>query len=159
MLLEYQVDVIFGVPGDTSIPFYEALYDARFKIRHVLARDERSAAFMADAYARLTRKPGVCECPSGAGPRYALPGVAEANASSIPVVLITPDIALDGGLWTRGSNTRDGVESSSLPDGQISCQNPLRLPRSEEGTYGVQIVTSARLKNVSKIAELPNCSS
>ena len=131
MLLEHQVDVIFGVPGDTSIPFYEALYDARFKIRHVLARDERSAAFMADAYARLTRKPGVCECPSGAGPMYALPGVAEANASSIPVVLITPDIALDGGLWTRGSNTRDGVESSSLPDGQISCQY-LHLSKPED---------------------------
>jgi acetolactate synthase-1/2/3 large subunit len=52
MLLEYKVEVIFGVPGDTSLPLYEAIYDATPKIRHVMARDERSASFMVDAYAR-----------------------------------------------------------------------------------------------------------
>jgi acetolactate synthase-1/2/3 large subunit len=51
---------------------------------------------MADAYARLSHKPGICECPSGAGPLYAIPGVAEANASSIPVILFTCDIPLAG---------------------------------------------------------------
>ena len=96
MLQEYGVDVMFGVPGDTSIPLYEALYDARDSVRHVMARDEQSASFMADAYARLAYKPGVCECPSGAGPLYSVPGVAEANASSIPVLLITSDISLAG---------------------------------------------------------------
>jgi acetolactate synthase-1/2/3 large subunit len=96
MLKAYQVEVIFGVPGDTSVPFYEALFDARADIRHVMARDERSASFMADAYARLSHKPGVCECPSGAGPLYSVPGIAEANASSVPVILMTSDIALAG---------------------------------------------------------------
>jgi len=96
MLQEYQIDVIFGVPGDTSIPLYDALYDAKPKIRHILARDERSASFMADAYARISHKPGVCECPSGAGPLYSVPGVAEANASSIPVILITSDVPISG---------------------------------------------------------------
>ena len=96
MLKAYDVDVIFGVPGDTSIPFYEALYDAQPSIRHVMARDERSASFMADAYARLSHKPGLCECPSGAGPLYSVPGIAEANASSVPVILITSDIPLSG---------------------------------------------------------------
>jgi len=51
---------------------------------------------MADAYARLSHRPGICECPSGAGPLYAIPGIAEANASSIPVILITSDIPLSG---------------------------------------------------------------
>ena len=94
MLLEYKVEVIFGVPGDTSLPLYEAIYDAAPKIRHVMARDERSASFMADAYARNAHKPGICECPSGAGALYSIPGVAEANASSIPVILFTSDISL-----------------------------------------------------------------
>ena len=96
MLKEYQVKVIFGVPGDTSVPLYKALSEAGSDIKHVLARDERSASFMADAYARLSHKPGFCEVPSGAGPLYAAPGIAEANASSIPVVLITSDIPLSG---------------------------------------------------------------
>ena len=94
MLGEYQVEVIFGVPGDTSLPLYEALHQVRDKIRHVMARDERSAGFMADAYARIAHRPGLCECPSGAGALYSVPGVAEANASSIPVILFTSGIFL-----------------------------------------------------------------
>lgn len=96
MLKCYRVDTMFGVPGDTSIPLYEALHAASGTIRHVMARDERSSAFMADTYARLSHKPGVCECPSGAGPLYILPGVAEADASSIPLVVFTSDIPLAG---------------------------------------------------------------
>ena len=96
MLQEHGVEVIFGVPGDTSIALYEALYDAAPAICHIMARDERSASFMADAYARLAHKPGICECPSGAGALYSVPGVAEANASSIPVILLTSDNALAG---------------------------------------------------------------
>jgi len=83
MLLEYKVEVIFGVPGDTSLPLYEAIYDAAPKIRHVMARDERSASFMADAYARNAHKPGICECPSGAGAK----GLDEAFATQAPVFL------------------------------------------------------------------------
>jgi acetolactate synthase I/II/III large subunit len=94
MLLEYKVEVIFGVPGDTSLVLYEAIHDEIPKIRHVMARDERSAGFMADAYARISCKPGICECPSGAGALYSIPGVAEANASSIPVIVFTSDISL-----------------------------------------------------------------
>ena len=110
MLKHYHVRVVFGVPGDTSIPLYEALYDQRSHIRHVLARDERSAAFMADVYARLTHKPGVCECPSGAGPLYAVPGVAEANASSIPVLCLTSDIPMLG----EGKQTITELDTQNL---------------------------------------------
>jgi acetolactate synthase I/II/III large subunit len=96
ILLAYEVEVIFGVPGDTNLPLYDALYHESARIRHILARDERSAVFMADAYARLSHKPGVCECPSGAGALYSLPGIAEANASSIPIILLTSGISLAG---------------------------------------------------------------
>jgi len=96
MLIAYGVEVVFGVPGDTSLPLYDAFYNASPKIRHILARDERSAVFMADTYARLTHKPAVCECPSGAGALYSIPGIAEANASSIPVILLTSGVALAG---------------------------------------------------------------
>ena len=108
LLEAYDVECIFGLPGDTNVPFYRALYKST-KIRHVMARDERSAVFMADAYARLTGKPAVCECPSGAGAMYSLPGIAEATASSVPVILLTSDIPLKGegrGMITELDNAK-----------------------------------------------------
>ncbi|RUA03087.1 MAG: thiamine pyrophosphate-binding protein, partial [Candidatus Neomarinimicrobiota bacterium] len=92
LLRDVGVEVIFGLCGDTSLPFYDALASSDHGIRHVLTRDERSASFMADAYARLSGKVGVCEGPSGGGATYILPGVAEADASSVPLVCLTSDI-------------------------------------------------------------------
>lgn len=85
---------IFGLCGDTSLPFYDALARLDHGIDHVLTRDERSAAYMADAYARVTGKPGVCEGPSGGGATYLLPGLVEANESAIPVLGITSDVSV-----------------------------------------------------------------
>lgn len=83
---------IFGLCGDTTLPLYEALHDLDHGMRHVLTRDERSASFMADAFARFSGRVGVCEGPSGGGTTYILPGVAEANGSSVPLVCLTSDI-------------------------------------------------------------------
>jgi len=93
MLQLHGVKHIFGLCGDTSLPFYDALARLDHGIRHVLTRDERSAAYMADGYARVSRRVGVCEGPSGGGATYLLPGIVEANESSIPVLGITTDIA------------------------------------------------------------------
>jgi acetolactate synthase-1/2/3 large subunit len=94
MLQLHGVRHIFGLCGDTSLPLYDALCRLDHGITHVLARDERSAAYMADAYARVTGRVGVCEGPSGGGATYILPGVVEANESSIPVLAVTTDIAV-----------------------------------------------------------------
>ena len=83
---------VFGLCGDTSLPFYDALCRLEHGITHVLTRDERSAAYMADGYARVTGRPGVCEGPSGGGATYLLPGLVEANESSVPVLGITSDV-------------------------------------------------------------------
>src|SRR5688572_6357322 len=85
---------IFGLCGDTSLPFYDALARLDHGMDHVLTRDERSAAYMADAYARVTGKPGICEGPSGGGATYLLPGLVEANESAIPVLGITSDVSV-----------------------------------------------------------------
>ncbi|MBX6341275.1 MAG: thiamine pyrophosphate-binding protein [Thermomicrobiaceae bacterium] len=90
ILAETGVRHIFGLPGDTGMDFYDALYHCP-EITHILTRDERSAAFMADAYARVSGRLGVCEGPSGGGATYIVPGVAEANGSSSPVLCLTSD--------------------------------------------------------------------
>ena len=92
MLKAHGVEVVFGLCGDTSLPLYDAF--SRNSIRHVLTRDERHAAYMADGYARVTGKVGVCEGPSGGGATYILPGLVEANESSIPVLAINTDISV-----------------------------------------------------------------
>jgi acetolactate synthase-1/2/3 large subunit len=92
LLEQADVEVVFGLCGDTSLPYYEAFYDLKPNIEHVLTRDERSASYMADAYARLSGRVGVCEGPSGGGATHILPGVAEANQSSVPVICLTSDI-------------------------------------------------------------------
>ena len=83
---------IFGVPGDTGVVFYDALYSRTDRIQHVLARDERHAAFMADGYARWSNTVGVCEVSSGGGADFLVSGLGEAFAASVPILAITSDI-------------------------------------------------------------------
>lgn len=92
MLEAHGVRHIFGLCGDTTLPFYDALYRLDHGIDHILTRDERCAAYMADGYARVTKKVGVCEGPSGGGATYILPGLVEANESSVPILAITSDV-------------------------------------------------------------------
>ena len=97
LLAAHGVRHIFGLCGDTSLPFYDALARLDHPMTHILTRDERHAAYMADAYARLTGRVGVCEGPSGGGATYIAPGLVEANESSVPVLAITTDVATTSG--------------------------------------------------------------
>lgn len=110
MLRLHGVEIIFGLCGDTSLPLYDALARLRHGMRHVLTRDERSAAYMADGYARVSGKVGVCEGPSGGGATYILPGIAEANESSVPLLAITTDIA----VGSRGRYTLTELDQGAL---------------------------------------------
>ena len=85
---------VFGLCGDTTLPLYDALFRLDHSITHILTRDERSAAYMADAYARVTGRVGVCEGPSGGGATYILPGLIEASESSYAVLALTSDVSV-----------------------------------------------------------------
>lgn len=86
------VDVAFGLPGGANLPIYDALVDADF--RHILVRHEQSAAHMADGYARVKRKAGVCFATSGPGATNLITGIATAYADSSPVIAITGQVPL-----------------------------------------------------------------
>jgi acetolactate synthase I/II/III large subunit len=110
MLQAHGVRHVFGLCGDTSLPLYDALFRLDHGITHILTRDERSAAYMADGYARVCGRVGVCEGPSGGGATYILPGVVEANESSIPVLAITSDI----GVGSRGRYALTELDQEAL---------------------------------------------
>lgn len=94
MLQGHGVKHIFGLCGDTTLPFYDAMLEIDHGITHVLTRDERSAGYMADAYARVTGRVGVCEGPSGGGATYILPALIEANESAYSILAITTDVSV-----------------------------------------------------------------
>jgi acetolactate synthase I/II/III large subunit len=110
MLKSHGVEILFGLCGDTSLPFYDALARLPHGMRHVLTRDERSASYMADGYARVSGKVGVCEGPSGGGATYILPGLAEANESSVPLLCINSDIS----VAARGRYTLTELNQDAL---------------------------------------------
>ena len=109
MLRAHGVDTLFGLCGDTSLPFYDALARSG-SIRHVLTRDERHAAYMADGYSRVSGRVGVCEGPSGGGATYILPGLVEANESSIPILAINTDVSVS----SRGKFTLTELDQRAL---------------------------------------------
>ena len=86
------VDVVFGLPGGANLPIYDALVGAN--LRHILVRHEQSAAHMADGYARIKRKSGVCFATSGPGATNLITGIATAYADSSPMVAVTGQVAL-----------------------------------------------------------------
>jgi acetolactate synthase I/II/III large subunit len=91
-LIAYGVQRVFGVPGGQTAPFYHGIAVQRHRIEHVLMRDERSAVFAADAYARVSGLIGVCDATVGPGATNLVSGLVEAYSSSIPVLAVIADI-------------------------------------------------------------------
>ena len=90
VLLEENVDTLFGFPGGAVIDIYDEL--ARTPIRHILVRHEQGAIHAADGYARASGKVGVCLVTSGPGATNTVTGIASAYLDSIPVVIITGQV-------------------------------------------------------------------
>ena len=94
-LREHNVRFIFGYPGGQITPIYDALYREP-SIRHILARHEQAAGFMADGYARATGTPGVCLAVCGPGVYNAATPLATSFADSVPVLLLTGQVPSKG---------------------------------------------------------------
>lgn len=90
-LLEQQgIDIVCGIPGGSNLPIYDALRDS--SIKHILARHEQGAGFIAQGMARTTGKAAVCMGTSGPGVTNLLTAIADARLDSIPVVAITGQV-------------------------------------------------------------------
>ncbi len=90
-LLAEGVDTIFGYPGGAILPTYDALMQTP-ALRHILVRHEQGAAHMAEGYARVSGRPGVCLVTSGPGATNTVTGIADAYMDSTPIVVITGQV-------------------------------------------------------------------
>ncbi|MDD6583498.1 MAG: biosynthetic-type acetolactate synthase large subunit [Bacteroidales bacterium] len=87
-LLDEGVDTIFGYPGGAIMPVYDALYDYRDRLNHILVRHEQAAAHAAEGYARVSGRTGACIVTSGPGATNTITGIADAMMDSTPIVVI-----------------------------------------------------------------------
>ena len=91
-LLAEGVDTIFGYPGGAIIPIYDALYDFKQELNHVLVRHEQGGIHAAQGYARASGKVGVVFATSGPGATNLVTGLADAQIDSTPLVCITGQV-------------------------------------------------------------------
>ncbi len=108
-LKRHGVQHIFGYPGGAILPIYDELYkwEARREIQHILVRHEQGGSHAADGYARATGKVGVCFGTSGPGATNLVTGIATAHMDSIPMVIITGQVA-------RGAIGSDAFQETDI---------------------------------------------
>ena len=87
-LVDEGVTTLFGYPGGAIMPVYDALYDYRKQLNHILVRHEQAATHAAEGYARVSGKTGVCLVTSGPGATNTITGIADAMMDSTPMVVI-----------------------------------------------------------------------
>lgn len=93
--LEHQgVKTIFGYPGGSIMPVYDALYDHLDTLNHVLVRHEQGAAHAAEGFARVSGEVGVCLVTSGPGATNTVTGIADAMIDSTPIVVIAGQVGV-----------------------------------------------------------------
>lgn len=120
LLLRYlegeKVEYIFGVPGTSLVPLYDAINKQDF-IKPILCKHEEGSAFMADGYARVSRKLGVCYATSGPGATNLVTGVANAYLDNIPLLVITGQVPTSSyGKGTFQDSTKGGIDSVAMFD-------------------------------------------
>ena len=103
----HRIDTAFCVPGESFLAVLDALYDARGEIRLIVCRQEGGAAYMADAYGKLTGRPGVCFVTRGPGASNACVGVHTAYQDSTPMILFVGQVA-------RSDNERQAFQEVDL---------------------------------------------
>jgi len=129
MLLKHEVEVVFGIAGGQTLPLYDAIRSRAPRIRHIPFRDERNAGYAADAYARLTRKVGVCDATVGPGAIKFVSALGEAFNASVPMLAIVSDMPSEwlAVRYRGGGNQLVDQRSILAPVSKWTC----RLQKTE----------------------------
>jgi pyruvate dehydrogenase (quinone) len=146
-LVDWNVDIIFGLPGDGINGFMEALRTRQDKIRFILVRHEESAAFMACAYAKYTGKLGACVATSGPGAIHLLNGLYDAKLDNTPVIAITGSTYSD----LMGSSYQQDVNLLQLFSDVSVYNNIITAPEQAEMAVDIACRTAFAQRGVSHL--------
>jgi pyruvate dehydrogenase (quinone) len=146
-LIDWNVRVVFGLPGDGINGFIEALRQRQDKIKFVLVRHEESAAFMACAYAKYTKELGACVATSGPGAIHLLNGLYDAKLDSTPVIAITGSTYSD----LMGSNYQQDVNLLQLFSDVAVYNNMINGPEHAEMAVDLACRTALGRRGVSHL--------
>ncbi|MBQ7634910.1 MAG: biosynthetic-type acetolactate synthase large subunit [Bacteroidaceae bacterium] len=130
-LLAEGVTTLFGYPGGAIMPTYDALYDYRDRLNHILVRHEQGAAHAAEGYARVSGRTGVCIVTSGPGVTNTVTGVADALIDSTPIVVIAGQV----GANLLGSDAFQEVDVVDMM--QPVCKWAYQIRRAEDVAWAV----------------------
>lgn len=146
LLIAHGVEYVFGAIGGQGYPLNDALHRRRGRARHIAVRDERSSAYAADGYARVSGKVGVCDAAFGVGVLKLPSGIAEAYNSSIPVLGILSNAPRDWMVWNERGATAQGVEQvaplAPIAKGTFRVTTQTSLPDTVR--YSFQLATAGR---------------
>ena len=146
-LLDWKVDIIFGLPGDGINGFIESLRRRQDKIKFVLVRHEESAAFMACAYAKYTGKLGACVATSGPGAIHLLNGLYDAKADNTPVIAITGTTYSD----LMNSSYQQDVNLLQLYSDVTVYNDMINVPEQAEMAVDIACRTALAQRGVSHL--------
>ena len=130
--LEHQgVTTIFGYPGGSIMPTFDALYDHQNTLNHILVRHEQGAAHAAQGYARVSGKVGVCLVTSGPGATNTITGIADAMIDSTPIVVIAGQV----GTGFLGTDALQEVDLGGIP--QPIAKWSYQIRRAEDVAWAI----------------------
>lgn len=114
MYTQMNVDTVFGLPGGQNLPLYDGINNSDGKVKHISFRSEKSAAYAAVAYARLTNKIGVCDATVGPGSAEFTSALGEAYNSSTPIFALFSDLPLDWEHLRDHGNAAQGMDQLEM---------------------------------------------
>jgi acetolactate synthase-1/2/3 large subunit len=146
LLVRYGVTHVFGQPGGQTAALYDGIARRGPQIRHILVRDERSAAYAADAYARLTGRPGVCDVTVGPGTTKLSDGLVESHNASVPVIALVGELPRDWAPYREMGVASQGFDQvrflSSITKSTLEVPTPAALPQMMRSAF--RIATTGR---------------
>jgi acetolactate synthase-1/2/3 large subunit len=146
LLARYGVTHVFGQPGGQTAALYDGIAKRGPGLRHILVRDERSAAYAADAFGRLTGRPGVCDVTVGPGTTKLSDGLVESHNASVPVIALVGELPRDWAPYREMGVASQGFDQvrflSSITKSTLEVPTASALPQMIRAAF--RIATTGR---------------